>query len=83
MQIRTLLLNLVVLLSMADAKKSWTKDVEKFVKKVVEDPTYSEDLLEDIADIFDDAADLTRDVADKTVVFFDYMDYMFSNGLPI
>jgi len=72
---RILLLSVTMMLSLASAKHHLF--AEK-IRHILEPET-----LEDIADILDDASDLTRDMADQSGVFFEYMDYMFGNGLPI
>ena len=64
-----------MMLSLVSAKRKW---IDNIVDNVIDPET-----LNDIADILDDSADLTRDIADRSGVFFDYMDYMFGNGLPI
>ena len=77
MKVCTLILSFFVL-SMAEARKQWIDAIAN----VVEDIT-DEIPLDDIADVLDDVAHITRDMADNSGVFFDYMDHMFGNGLPV
>lgn len=76
MQLRQLVLSVAMMLSLASAKKNW-------LDEVIRHTTLDADTLEDIADILDDASDISRDAAQQSGVFFDYMDHMFGNGLPV